>query len=220
MSADGNERQMVGSKPDDKKQEDKSRFRIAWLSEGLLIAVLPVSAYLLTFTFESAYCSYFSIPLELISLSMTTILNACLSTAVLVVTFFFIAEFLVKAFSARLNVQNNRMTRWFVISGIFAYLTTAIVALYGLSTNQISIMQVSLAGFISLVVADSLLRRLFVVGLSFQMFLCGRLSDLSAFCSSLQSAISVMLLPVRNENSLLSILSPSALCFASTRIRS
>src|SRR5260370_23415953 len=41
-------------------------------TEGLLIAAAPVAAYLLALTYISGYASYFSIPMEFLSLNVTT----------------------------------------------------------------------------------------------------------------------------------------------------
>lgn len=44
-----------------------------WISEGLLIASAPVAVYLLTLSYISGYSSYFNIPMEFLSLNVTTL---------------------------------------------------------------------------------------------------------------------------------------------------
>jgi hypothetical protein len=52
---------------------EPSNAKSTWISEGLLIACAPVTAYLLTLSYISGYSSYFNIPMEFLSLNITTL---------------------------------------------------------------------------------------------------------------------------------------------------
>jgi len=52
---------------------EPSNATLTWISEGLLIACAPVAAYLLTLSYISGYSSYFKIPMEFLSLNVTTL---------------------------------------------------------------------------------------------------------------------------------------------------
>ncbi len=54
---------------------DQSSEQSTWISEGLLIASAPVAAYLLTLSYIGGYASYFQIPMEFISLNLTTLFS-------------------------------------------------------------------------------------------------------------------------------------------------
>jgi hypothetical protein len=50
----------------------------SWLTEGILIALIPASAYLWALYYEVGFCEYFHIPYGLISLNPTTVLASSL----------------------------------------------------------------------------------------------------------------------------------------------
>lgn len=45
-----------------------------YLTESLILAALPVLAYLITFSYQAGYASYFGIPLQVITINLTTII--------------------------------------------------------------------------------------------------------------------------------------------------
>ncbi|WP_373032919.1 hypothetical protein [Sulfurovum sp.] len=48
-----------------------------YLTEGLIIGGLTLLSYLVTFAYQSGYAIYFDIPIQLISINLTTILLSC-----------------------------------------------------------------------------------------------------------------------------------------------
>lgn len=52
---------------------NNQQFRKNWISEGIILSLTPVVAYLLSFTYERGFCDVFGIPFELISINFTTI---------------------------------------------------------------------------------------------------------------------------------------------------
>lgn len=45
-----------------------------YLTESLILAALPVLAYLITFSYQAGYATYFGIPLQIIKINLTTII--------------------------------------------------------------------------------------------------------------------------------------------------
>jgi len=54
---------------------EQSNALSTWISEGLLIALAPVAAYLLTLSYIGGYVGFFNIPTEFISLNLTTLFS-------------------------------------------------------------------------------------------------------------------------------------------------
>jgi hypothetical protein len=85
----------------------------SWLSGGTLIALATAGAYLLALTYETAFCQFFGIPLEFISLS-TTLLIA--RTAGLFFIFMFLYDSIGVFYDLGIINTQNRFMR--VVGGI------------------------------------------------------------------------------------------------------
>jgi hypothetical protein len=55
----------------------KSGTKRSWITDTMLAALIPVECLAIAFAYESGYCSYFKIPVELISVSGGHVLRAC-----------------------------------------------------------------------------------------------------------------------------------------------
>lgn len=64
-----------------------------FLSEGLLIAIVPIAMYVLGFSYESGYLKYYDIPLSLIAIDTPSMISAALFGAVYVIVFLFWVSF-------------------------------------------------------------------------------------------------------------------------------
>lgn len=98
-------KQSVRSKPD-------------WFFQGLVLAAIPAVAYMLAFSFELGYASYFHIPISLISLSTAQFCVALISLISIGVTGFLMVNSLHKIF-LRFTYKNKNLNeiilRWSLI---------------------------------------------------------------------------------------------------------
>lgn len=63
-------------------------------TEGILLAIVPVAAYSLTFAFEAGYFKYFGIPLNLIQINSQIVFIAIASLSFVLFTIFLVANFI------------------------------------------------------------------------------------------------------------------------------
>ena len=56
------------------KEPTQSERKKTWLSEGILVASVPVYAYILMLSFVIGYCDFFQIPVSFVSLNLPTML--------------------------------------------------------------------------------------------------------------------------------------------------
>lgn len=79
---------------------------MSWLTEGILIASVPVYAYILMLSFVIGYCDFFQIPVSFASLNLLTMLWIGLRLAIGLIILFFFTAF-VYGF---LKVLHNKIT--------------------------------------------------------------------------------------------------------------
>jgi hypothetical protein len=85
----------------------QSERKKTWLTEGILIASVPVVAYILMLSFVIGYCDFFSIPVSFVSLNLSTMLWIGLR---LEVGIFFLFLFTVTTYSL-LTPYDNTTTK-------------------------------------------------------------------------------------------------------------
>ena len=98
-----------------------------WISEGLIIATAPVVAYLYAFLYQGSFAAFFGIPLEFVTISLTTV---CIVAVLLVCSF---QMFFFTAYFVYLNLKDFRMQpeiRFRLASPSYAAIPTAIGVYY------------------------------------------------------------------------------------------
>jgi hypothetical protein len=71
----------------------------SWITDGIILALIPASAYLWALSYEMGFCRFFDIPFDLISLNTTVVLAASVPTL-----FIFSILFLVFVVSLAISV--------------------------------------------------------------------------------------------------------------------
>ena len=84
---------------------------LSLLKSGIGVGAITISGYLLSFSYEKGYTSYFKIPLELIKLDLVNIFSAILSLIGLIyfITWFLNSIYLI--FSASSNIVQKAFLR-------------------------------------------------------------------------------------------------------------
>jgi hypothetical protein len=62
----------------------------SWITDGIILALIPASAYLWAFLYEMGFCQRFDIPFDLISLNTTVVLAAFVPTIIIISILFFV----------------------------------------------------------------------------------------------------------------------------------
>lgn len=90
---------------------DSENRKFSWLTDSVLLAVLPVLAYLISFQYESGYASAFYIPIELISINLTSIF---ISLGFLLLFVFYSSQIISVIQIVFMN-KLNRILKWMII---------------------------------------------------------------------------------------------------------
>ena len=107
--------------------ENEQQSARSWITDGIMIASITSLAYLFSFTYESGYCKSFKIPLDFISLSLTTILVAAEGLFIIITSVILLLNFLIIAgifdFSNPVMVAFSRtaIVLLFLIANILLY---------------------------------------------------------------------------------------------------
>ena len=107
------------------------------ITEGILIALIPASAYLWALHYEMGFCNYFYIPYELISLSSTIVLAAS-SPPFLILSFLF---FILVVILLIARIPHRYLSIILVVAG-FANIT--FLLLYSIKRNWVDILVAAL----------------------------------------------------------------------------
>ena len=89
-------------------EKEISETKRSIISEGFIIAFIPIAAYVIAFIYEHGYTSYFGIPWELINISLTNVL--ILAAALLFISLFLFQ--IIVLINTMLSLWNNVLIRW------------------------------------------------------------------------------------------------------------
>jgi hypothetical protein len=78
----------VGESEEANRMEPERQSTRSWITDGIAIAAITALAYVVSFLYETGFCTIFNIPLSFISLSLTTIFVAA-GTLFIVAAFIF-----------------------------------------------------------------------------------------------------------------------------------
>ena len=101
---------------------------INWLFQGLILTIIPAFAYLLAFTYELGYATFFNIPIELISLSTTLFCLSFIGLGAMSVVSFYLFNTIFKMIH-RFTYKHPKIDRiatnwsvWVVVTVIILFL--------------------------------------------------------------------------------------------------
>lgn len=103
-----------------------------WVSEGLIIAACSIVAYLLTFVYEAGFARFFRIPLEFITLNLTSIFVVAGALLVVVIFLFLLTELIFTILNRGDNPIYRGVVRLIPVFLLFA----ALLFLYGVQWRE------------------------------------------------------------------------------------
>ncbi len=121
---------MISNVPDDQKPLPIP-FGVA---DAVFLAFVTAATYLAAYQFEAGYCGYFSIPLEVIKLSVEALLVAFLGVSGFITSFFYFCDALLRILPQRFWEKGNR---WRYL--IFFNIAVLLVGHFTMWTSHVSL---------------------------------------------------------------------------------
>ncbi|MBE0670409.1 MAG: hypothetical protein IH588_07460 [Anaerolineales bacterium] len=116
------------------------------ISDALILAAIPVAAYLIVFFYEWGYFSVFNIPIEFISFDMARIIFAMISIIAFVFSFYYLSELFLNVFDSQSEPIKRRLKK-----EIYPLMIAVLVLFTTLSDWKISLIIIGLLLFSSIV---------------------------------------------------------------------
>ncbi len=90
-------------------ENDQDRLSVPFgIADAVFLALVTAATYVAAYQFELGYCTYFSIPLEVIKLSVEVLLVAFVSVVAFLASFFYLLQFLLSITPTRFLERGNR----------------------------------------------------------------------------------------------------------------
>ncbi|HEY3312031.1 MAG TPA: hypothetical protein VGK00_10360 [Anaerolineales bacterium] len=107
---------------EDNNAPKKKIFSDITLSESLLLAVIPIIAYLFTFIYQAGYLQAFELPIQFVSISIVDVFNIGGKIIAILLGFFMVINYGVLFFSAQGKIIPILESRVITVAMLFLYL--------------------------------------------------------------------------------------------------